>query len=109
MQVNYGINLTGLLGLIYIFLGIVYFVSVIIVITRRANRLNYSTLLYILQAIILPILLVLCGGILLFYGWSLYPIFQFQQLLLFILITYFVVKILLIDRHEWSLTNYYIA
>lgn len=93
MQVNYGINLTGLLGLIYIFLGIVYFISVIIVITRRANRPNYSALvLYISQAIILPILLVACGSILLFQGWRLDPILQFQQLLLFILITYFAVK-----------------
>ena len=92
MQVNYGINLTGLLGLIYIFLGILYFISVIIVITRRANRPTHSALLYIFQAIILPILLVLCGGILLFYGWSLFPILQFQQLLLFVLITYFAVK-----------------
>ena len=92
MQVNYGINLTGLLGLIYIFLGILYFISVIIVITRRANRPNNSAFLYIFQAIILPILLVLCGGILLFYGWSLLPILQLQQLLLFVLITYFAVK-----------------
>lgn len=92
MQVNYGISLTGLLGLIYIFLGIVYFISVIIVITRRANRPNDSALSYIFQAIILPILLVVCGGILLFYGWALFPILQFQQLLLFVLITYFAVK-----------------
>ena len=91
MQVNYGINLTGLLGLIYIFLGIVYFISVIFLITRRANRPNHFAL-YIFQAIILPILLVFCGGILLFYGWSLYSILQFQQLLLFVLITYFAVK-----------------
>ena len=92
MQVNYGINLTGLLGLVYIFLGIVYFISVISVITRRANRPNHSALLYIFQAIILPILLVFCGGILIFHGWALYPILQFQQLLLFVLITYFAVK-----------------
>lgn len=93
MQVNYGINLTTLIGLIYIILSIVYFIATILLLTRRANRPNYSALvLSIFQAIIVPSLLLVSGIILLFQGWRLDFILQFQQFLLFGLITYFIVK-----------------
>ncbi len=65
----------------------------IILVTRKVNKQTPSNLvLYILQAIIVPILLLSCGAIILTSGWRLDPILQYQQLLLFILITYFTAK-----------------
>lgn len=92
-MVNYGFNSASLIGLIYVLLSIVYFVSVIGVITRRVSRpINSALSLDVFQAIILPILLLNCGVILISQGWRLDPVLQFQQLSLLVLIIYFTVK-----------------
>jgi Ycf66 protein N-terminus len=86
-------NLSSILGLIYIILSVLYFIASIILVTRKVNKQTSSNLvLYVLQAILVPILLLSCGVILFFQGWRLDPILLMQQLLVFILITYFAAK-----------------
>ena len=43
-MVNYGINLAGLLGIIYILLGEAYFIFVIACLAQTATKLNDSAL-----------------------------------------------------------------
>ena len=97
-MVNYGINLAGLLGIFYILLAVAYFILVIIWLAQTARRLNASALvLYIIQAIFAPILMFICGFILVFQGWRLDPILQFMQILLSILIIYLSIKDIVIN------------
>ncbi|WP_407897173.1 Ycf66 family protein [Scytonema sp. NUACC26] len=70
----------------------------IVWLVSRARRLNSSSLvLYIIQLIFIPIILLLSGFILIFQGWRLDPILQFSQLLLTLLILYLVVKDIFIN------------
>lgn len=97
-MVNYGFNSSALLGLIYIIFSLVYLVLVISVLVRRRNSSHeLSSLLYIFQAFIFPIILALCGLILLVNGWRLDPVLQFEQFLLTILIFYLSLKDIFID------------
>ncbi|MEH1890814.1 MAG: Ycf66 family protein [Nostoc sp.] len=45
----------------------------------------------------MPILMLLCGLILIFQGWRLDPILQFEQLLSFLLIIYLIIKDIIIN------------
>lgn len=97
-MVNYGINLAGLLGIIYILFGVAYFILVIIWLAQTARKLNASALvIYIIPAIFAPILMFICGVILVFQGWRLDPILQFMQILLSILIIYLSIKDIVIN------------
>jgi hypothetical protein len=97
-QLNFGLNFASLLGIIYFIFGICYLISMITFLTQRANSLRGTSLvLYILQALVIPIFISFCGFILIFQGWRLDPILQFQQLLLFIIITYLSMKDILIN------------
>ncbi|MDZ8083681.1 MAG: hypothetical protein RMX35_32005 [Nostoc sp. DcaGUA01] len=63
-QVNFGLNLVGLIGIIYLLLSIVYFLLTLAWLVQRGTRLRgWSLSLYIIQVIFTPIVLLLCGGI----------------------------------------------
>ena len=97
-MVNYGINLAGLLGIIYVLLSVAYFILMMVWLAQRASRLNgLALVLYIIQAIFAPILMFICGFILVFQGWRLDPILQFMQILLSILIIYLSIKDIVIN------------
>lgn len=97
-MVNYGINLAGLLGIIYVLLSVAYFILMVVWLAQRSRRLNGLALVfYILQAIFAPILMFLCGLILFFQGWRLDPLLQLMQLLLSILIIYLSIKDIVIN------------
>lgn len=97
-QVNFGINLAGLIGIIYLLLTIPYFIFMLVWLVRRGARLaGWALALYIIQVIFTPIILLLCGFILLFQGWRLDPILQFGQLLLSLLIIYLTIKDIVIN------------
>jgi len=97
-QVNFGINVAGLIGIIYLLLAIVYFILMLVWLVPRGTRLAGSALaLYLIQVIFTPIVLLLCGFILLFQGWRLDPILQFEQFLLLLLIIYLTIKDIVIN------------
>ncbi|BAY84963.1 Ycf66 family protein [Calothrix parasitica NIES-267] len=92
-QVNIGINLganfASWLGFIQIIFGLFYLIFAIVKLIPTRSRLSrIATIFYIIQLIILPPLLLLSGIILVFQGWRLDPILQFQQLILSALIFY---------------------
>jgi lysylphosphatidylglycerol synthetase-like protein (DUF2156 family) len=97
-QVNFGANVASLIGFAYILLSLVYLIFMIVWLASRARRLNSSSLvLYIIQVIFIPIILLLSGLILIFQGWRLDPILQFSQLLLTLLVFYLIVKNIFIN------------
>ncbi|WP_350341317.1 Ycf66 family protein [Anabaena sp. PCC 7938] len=59
---------------------------------RRSKSRNLILVFDIIQLIFVPLIMLFCGFILLFQGWRLDPILQFVQFLLFILITYLLIK-----------------
>ena len=83
-MVNIGLNISSLLGLLNIVVAIVYFtltITKIIQVIRRAASASYITT-KILELVWCPLALLISGVILLFNGWRLDPILQFQQILL---------------------------
>ena len=79
-MINIGINSAALLGLLDLVLVIVIFVMTLsITITTARSRTSSNILaLYIVQLIIVPWLLLVCGGIFLTQGWRLDPILNFS-------------------------------
>jgi hypothetical protein len=99
MQINYSLNLASLLGILYIIFGIGYMIFMVFLLLRRANRLaGTAFVIYLLQALLIPGVMLLCGFIFVFHGWRLDPILQFAQFLLTVLIIYFSVKDILINE-----------
>jgi hypothetical protein len=97
-QVNIGLNIGSLLGIIYVLLGAIYLILMVFFLFQRATRLtNYALWLSILQAIFIPTLMFLSGLILIFQGWRLDPILQFGQFLSFLIIIYFGIKDIVIN------------
>ncbi|MBW4571772.1 MAG: Ycf66 family protein [Tolypothrix carrinoi HA7290-LM1] len=93
-QVNIGLNL----GIIYVLLGAAYLILMVFFLVQRATRLtNWALSLYIIQAIFIPVLMLLCGLILIFQGWRLDPVLQFGQFLSFLIIIYFSIKDIVIN------------
>ncbi|WP_416233408.1 Ycf66 family protein [Anabaena sp. UHCC 0399] len=67
-------------------------------IISRKNTLNNAVLLiYILQGVLSPVLLLVSGIILILQGWRLDPLLQFQQFLLLLLIIYLSFKDIMIN------------
>jgi len=90
---NYGTSLALLLGILYVVLSVVYLTIMRISPTRGASGANSSAnTRYVIQSVALPIFILLCGFILIFHGWRLDPILQFEQLLLFMVIVYLILK-----------------
>lgn len=99
MQINYGLNIASLMGILYVIFGIGYMVLMVFLLFRRASRLSGGAfVIYLLQALLIPSVMLLCGFIFIFQGWRLDPILQFAQFLLTILIIYFSVKDILINE-----------
>ncbi|MBN3909660.1 MAG: hypothetical protein HWQ35_24930 [Nostoc sp. NMS1] len=92
-QVNFGLNIAGLIGIIYLLLAIGYFILTVAWLAQRGTRLaGWALALYIIQVIFTPIIMLMCGIILFFQGWRLDPILQIEQFLLLLLILYFTIK-----------------
>ena len=97
-QVNIGLNVASLLGIIYVLLGATYLILMVFFLVKRATRLtNWALSLYIIQAIFIPVSMFLSGVILIFQGWRLDPILQFGQFLSFLIIIYFCIKDIVIN------------
>ncbi|MFE1745884.1 Ycf66 family protein [Coleofasciculus sp. H7-2] len=92
-MVNYGLNLGSLLGLMYWIIGLIYPIITIILIIKRSRQMSaLFVILYVVQIVLLPILMFLYGFILLFQGWRLDPILQFEQFLLTVVIICMIIK-----------------
>ncbi len=97
-QVNIGVNIASLIGLLQIIFGLFYLVFAIVKLMRIGIGLNNLAItLYIIQLVIMPIFLLLSGMILVLQGWRLDPILQFQQMILFFLVTLLSLKDILIN------------
>lgn len=97
-QVNIGITPVPNTGLFQIVFGLFYFIFSIIQIMQNRNRVNSLTLaFYLIQLVIVPIFLFISGLILLYQGWRLDPILQFQQFILFLLIVFLILKEIIIN------------
>ncbi|MGL5807889.1 MAG: Ycf66 family protein [Xenococcaceae cyanobacterium] len=85
---------TGLLGLLNILGAVAYLIILIAQIanTVRTSGNSINIIIKILELIYCPLALFLSGIILIFAGWRLDPILQFQQLLLEILVAFLVIK-----------------
>ncbi|MEH2240135.1 Ycf66 family protein [Nostoc sp.] len=97
-QVNFGLNIAGLIGIIYFILAIVYFILTVAWLSQRGIRLTgWALALYIIQVIFTPIIMLISGIVLFFQGWRLDPILQFEQFLLLLLILYLSIKDIVIN------------
>lgn len=87
------------IGTIYVILGIIYPLLIVVVLISRSNKLKGSAkALYVVQAIALPFVLLLCGLILLYQGWRLVePLLLLSHFLLMVLINYLVFKDILLN------------
>jgi Ycf66 protein N-terminus len=92
-MVNIGFSLTTLLGLLDLLGVICYFLLAIYQISRGVYSYSSNSIfntglqvIEVLELISSPIALFLSGIILVFNGWRLDPILQFQQLLLHVII-----------------------
>ncbi|QIR37850.1 hypothetical protein HCG51_14775 [Tolypothrix sp. PCC 7910] len=99
MQISFGLNIASLLGYIYIIFGISYMAFMVFLLFKRASRLgSIAFVIYLLQALLIPSIMLLCGFIFVFQGWRLDPILQFAQFLLTSLVIYFSVKDIVINE-----------
>ncbi|MFW9258375.1 Ycf66 family protein [Nostoc sp. CALU 546] len=97
-QVNFGVNIAGLIGIIYLFWAIIYLILTVAWLAQRGSRLRgWALALYIIQLIFTPIIMLSSGAILLYQGWRLDPIHQFGQFLLLLLILYLSIKDIVIN------------
>lgn len=91
-MVNFSVGAGSLLGLLDIALAIAYLVLSIALISRGRDIGDIGITLYVIQAVIAPILLLSCGFILFLHGWRLDPILLFAYVQLHILLVYLGVK-----------------
>jgi hypothetical protein len=99
MQINFGLNIASLLGILYVIFGIAYMLFMVSLLFRRVNRLSGGTfIIYLLQALLVPSIMLLTGFIFIFQGWRLDPILQLAQFLLTVLIVYFCIKDILVNE-----------
>ena len=92
-MVNYGINYATIIGILELFLSVVYFfISLLQVIKIVKSRTSSpaNKILQILQIIVVPIIVFISGFILLFNGWRLSRLFAFQQFIVFVLLNYLI-------------------
>ncbi|MDY6898841.1 MAG: Ycf66 family protein [Cyanobacteriota bacterium] len=97
-QINIGFNPASILGLFQIVLGLLYLIFSIILLLLNRNRTTSLTLaFYLIQLVVAPIFLGSSGFILLFQGWRLDPVLQFQQLILSFLVSFLLFKDIVIS------------
>ena len=87
-MVNFGINAMSLLGLLDILGSIAYLILAIAQISKGVynSTSTVNTALQLLELLGSPLALFLGGIILLFNGWRLDPILQFQQFLFHVVV-----------------------
>ena len=85
LQVNFGVNVTSLLGILLLLLGLLI-IPLGLVFRRPFHSAN------LVQDIVLALVFLLCGFIFVFQGWRYDPIMQFGQLLITLSVIYLVVK-----------------
>ena len=78
-------------------MGAAYLILLVFFLVQTTRLTNQALSLYIIQAIFIPVLMFLCGVILIFQGWRLDPILQFGQFLSFLIIIYFCIKDIVIN------------
>ncbi len=97
-QVNFGIDIAALIGLFQIILGLVYLIYTIVKLLQTRNIWSsLITAFYIIQLVIVPTFSFFSGCVLIFQGWRLDPILQFQQFILFLLIVFLIIKEMVIN------------
>ncbi|MEH2208701.1 MAG: Ycf66 family protein [Nostoc sp.] len=97
-QVNFGLNIAGLIGIIYLLWAIIYLILTVAWLSQRGTRLRvWALALYIIQLIFTPTIMLLSGAILYYQDWRLDPILQFEQFLLLLLILYLSIKDIVIN------------
>lgn len=97
-QVNVGTNSSTIIGLSYLILAVTYIFLMVGWLVLRKNALPlWARLIYILQGVLLPVIMLVSGIILMFQGWRLDPVIQFQQLLLLLVIIYLSFKDIIIN------------
>lgn len=84
-------NFSSLLGLIQVLASLGYLAISIAQFAQPAkSRKKNKLIFHILQLIFIPLILFLSGIILLFQGWRLDPVLLFQQLMMMIVVSYFI-------------------
>jgi hypothetical protein len=99
-MVNYGLNTASIIGILYILMPFPYFIwsiSQLIVIIKTSNN-AFKIAKKIINLLVVPGSLILSGLILVFQGWRLDPILQFQQVLVLIIISTFIYSDLILDK-----------
>jgi len=108
-QVTFGVRPTGLIeikliGILYLVLAVIYITLMLGWLSQRKNTLTIPILIiYIIQGVLAPICLFLCGIILMIQGWRSDPLIQFEQFLLLVLIIYLSFKNMIINliQRNW--------
>lgn len=92
-QINFGFSAASILGFLYVAIGIVYFCFLLNWLIKHARQLTpTSGVLYLIQVVFVPIILLCCGAILIFQGWRLDPTLQFMMFLISLIIAYLSIK-----------------
>jgi 4-amino-4-deoxy-L-arabinose transferase-like glycosyltransferase len=92
-MINFGFDITSLLGLFDLILAIAIFVMTLsLILGGRGTQPRNPIGFYIAQLFLVPLPLLLAGAIFLFRGWRLDPILQIAVLCLHLIIIFQVVK-----------------
>lgn len=92
-MINFGLNISSLLGLFDVILAIAIFITTLGLISgRRGTQTSESIGFHTAQLIIVPLFLLLAGIIFFFQGWRLDPILQIAILCLQLVVTFLLLK-----------------
>lgn len=92
-MINIGINVATLLGLLDVIVALAVFTLTLILLFQNESVIRGSNgVFYIIQAILVPICLLLAGAIFVFQGWRLGPLLTFAVLWLHVIIVFLLLK-----------------
>jgi len=104
-MINIGFNLASLLGLFDLPLSVAIFALTLQLIADK-NRVQDSTVAFdIIQIVLVPLSLLICGAILILQGWRLDPLLFLVMLLLHLIIIFMWTKDFLLHRRAASRHN----
>ncbi|HEY9600361.1 MAG TPA: hypothetical protein V6C85_02040 [Allocoleopsis sp.] len=92
-MINIGVNLATVLGLLDVIFALAVFTwTLILLFQNEFVRRGSNSVFYIIQAILVPICLLLAGAIFVFQGWRLDPLLTFAVLWLHVIIGFLLLK-----------------
>lgn len=98
-MINVGFSLIGLLGVLDIILAVFLLATAIAPFVQHRSLEDTAALLLVVQAIAIPLSLLVAGGIFFFQGWRLDLSLQLAVLLLHVVLGFLIAKDFILFRH----------